>query len=130
MRRPVKVYTPLMRYEKVLFAIQDLELPFPVTYRQIGFFLTSLATMAIIVHLPGLQFLQSLWLLNYLAIPIGLTWFFTKFKLDGKSPHRYIWDYYQFKSSAGIYSRYEKAEKPAKYQYSSIVTYRKGDETK
>lgn len=129
MRKPVKVYTPLMRYEKILFAIQDLELPFPVTYRQIGFFFTSLAAMFLIIHLPGLGFLQSSWLINYIAIPCGLTWFFTKFKLDGKSPHRYIWDYFMFKQSAGIYNRYQKADTPDKYEYKTVVTYRhKGDE--
>lgn len=126
MQKPVKVYTPLMRYEKILFAINDLELPFPVTFRQIGFFFASLIGMIIMVNLPGLGFMKPWWLINFAVIPIGLTWFFTKFKLDGKAPHIYIWDYIQFQTSSRVYNRYEKADSPKIYQYKSVVTYRKG----
>lgn len=130
MKKSVKVYTPLMRYDKILFAIQDLELPVPVTYRQIGFFFGTLAFMMIFVHLPGLGFLQSSWLINYIGIPIAATWFFTKFKLDGKMPLLYIYDYLRFKLFGGIYNRYEKVDTPDKYQYASVITYRnKGDES-
>ncbi|SRR6476620_4846968 len=130
MKKPVKVYTPLMRYDKILFAIQDLELPFPVTYRQIGFFFGTLLFMILFVHLPGLGFLESSWLINYVAIPIAATWFFTKFKLDGKAPLRYIHDYIRFKLMMGIYNRYEKIDTPDQYKYTTVVTYRnKGDES-
>lgn len=118
-----------MRYEKILFAIQDLELPFPVTYRQIGFFFTSFAAMFLISRLPGLGFMKSAWLIYYIAIPGAITWFLTRFKLDGKSPHRYIWDLFLFKQSAGTYNRYEKTDKAEIYKYNTVITYRhKGDE--
>lgn len=129
MIKPVKIYTPLLRYERILFAILDLELPFPVTYRQIGFFFTSLGGIFLLVHMPIFNLMKSWWLINYIFFPFCLTWFFTKFKLDGKSPHQYIWDYIWFKQSAGIYNRYEKAEKPANYQYKTVVTYRREEDT-
>lgn len=129
MRKTVKVYTPLVRYEKILFAIQDFVLPVPVSYRQIGFFVSAYVFMFILVHLPLFNFMQEAWGLNYVVIPVAAAWFFTKFKLDGKAPHRFIWDYCLFLSSSAIYNRYEKAKKPEKYRYKTAVTYRKGDDT-
>lgn len=126
MRKQVKVYTPLVRYERILYSLLDVELPFPVSFRQIGFFASSLLAMVILVKLPGFGFMESWWLINYVAIPVGLTWFFTKFKLDGKAPHIFLLNFIQYQLSAKTYSKYEKAEKPAKYQYKTNVTYRKG----
>ena len=129
MRKQVKVYTPLVRYERIQYAILDVELPFPVTFKQLGFFFSSLAFMIIFVHLPGFGFMESWWLINYAVIPFGLTWFFTKFKMDGKSPHIYLLNYMQYQISAKTYSKYEKASAHAKYQYKTNVTYRKGDDS-
>ena len=127
MHKPVKVYTPLMRFEKMLFAIQDVKLPIPMTQRQIIIFGGSCLALIIFINLPGLRFMKQYWLIDA-VIPIAITWFLTKFKFDGKMPHIYARDYLLYKLSSGIYNRYEKVEKPAKYRYKGVVTYRKGEE--
>lgn len=128
-QKPVKVYTPLMRYDKILFALLDVELPFPVTFRQIGFFFSSILGMFIVSHLPGLGFLQSYMLITYGLIPVALTLFFTKFKLDGKPPYIFILDYFLYQMKTGVFNRYEKIEEPDEYRYTSKITYRKGVDT-
>ncbi|MEP9408623.1 TcpE family conjugal transfer membrane protein [Peribacillus frigoritolerans] len=129
MRKQVKVYTPLMRFEKTLYAILDWNLPIPVTFKQFGFWVASLFFVIILSFMPGLGFIQSWWFMNFVVIPIALAWFLTKFKMDGKAPHIYVLNLIQYLISPRIYSRYEKASAPAKYQYKTNVTYRKGDDS-
>ena len=41
----IKSYTTIWNVEKVLYAINDLNLPIPITYTQIKFFVLTLALM-------------------------------------------------------------------------------------
>lgn len=127
MKKPVKVFSPILKYERVLYSILNIRLPTPVPFKQVGFWIGSLIFMFIFLRLPGLGFLQAWPLLNYGFIPIALSVFFTKFKLDGKSPHIFLLDFLLYQLSPKTYNKYEKADTPAIYQYKTPVTYRKGD---
>ena len=128
MRRQVKVYTPLMKYERHLYTIQDVQLWRPVTYQQLGFFGSGLGGMLVLSFLPGLSFIANNWILSFIIIPVAFSLFMTKFKLDGKMPHTYLWDFILFRLNAGVFNRYQPIEKPNKYKYATVITYRRGDD--
>lgn len=125
--KQTKVYSPLMRFEKYLFAIEDIRLPVPVTLRQVGIFFTTLGVVWVLGRLPILGGIINgpLLVLSYLAVPIASMIFFTKANIDGKPPFAFILSmlYHQF--TKGIYHRYKRMDKPAKYKYSTPITYRK-----
>nr|MDH3116524.1 TcpE family conjugal transfer membrane protein [Bacillus subtilis] len=64
----LRTYNSVWKVEKVLYAIQDIPLPIPVTYRQIGFFAGGMALVWVLDHFPPLS-LIDLWLVEYIFLP-------------------------------------------------------------
>lgn len=127
--RPTKVYTPLMRFEKYLFSIEDVRLPFPATYRQIGIFLSTMGIVWVLGQLPLLSTLINgkFIVVSYLVVPWAAMWYFTKMNIDGKPPLIFVIDMISYQFSKGTYSRYKRLEKPDQYKYTTPITYRKGE---
>lgn len=120
----LRTYNSVWKVEKVLYAIQDVPLPIPVTYRQIGFFAGGMALVWVLDHFPPLS-LIDLWLVEYIFLPGLMAWFFTKQLLDGKAPHRFLLRVVDYHLSPHHYNRYKEisdAKKP--YKYASKVSYR------
>ncbi len=81
-----KSYTSIWSVEKMIYAINDFHLPFPVTFQQIAVFLLTLFVM---------MFVPNVWLLGnvfirYGAIPIGVAWGLSQKTFDGKRPLNFI----------------------------------------
>lgn len=127
--KPTKVYTPLMRFDKYLFALEDIPLPVPVTYRQIGIFSFSLGAMVILGQIPIVENLINgkLFILSYIGFPIFATWYFTKTNIDGKPPMTFVIDWIAYQFTKGKFNRYERIEKASKYKYTTAITFRKGE---
>ncbi|RHH53645.1 conjugal transfer protein [Enterococcus casseliflavus] len=87
--KKIKSYTNIWNVEKVLYAINDVKLPFPVTFSQMAWLVGSLLTVMFLGDLPPLSFLHGV-LLKYVGIPVGLTWFMSQKTFDGKRPYRFI----------------------------------------
>ena len=73
--KKIRSYTSIWNVEKVLYAINDVNLPFPVTFTQITWFVLSMIEGAF---------------LKYFGIPVALTWFMSQKTFDGKKPYSYI----------------------------------------
>ncbi|EKD8217471.1 conjugal transfer protein [Listeria innocua] len=87
--KKLKSYTNIWSVEKVIYAINDFKLPFPITFSQMAWFVCSLFTIILLADLPPLSFIEGA-LLKYLGIPVGLTWFMSQKTFDGKKPYRFI----------------------------------------
>lgn len=87
--KKIKSYTNIWNVEKVLYAINDVKLPFPVTFSQMAWLVGSLLTVMFLGDLPPLSLLHGV-LLKYVGIPVGLTWFMSQKTFDGKRPYRFI----------------------------------------
>lgn len=87
--KKLKSYTIIWSVEKVIYAINDFKLPFPITFSQMAWFVCSLFTVMFLGDIPPLSFIDGA-LLKYLGIPIGLTWFMSQKTFDGKKPYRFI----------------------------------------
>lgn len=120
----LRTYNSVWKVEKVLYGIQDIPLPIPLTYRQIGFFIGGEFIVWILNHFPPLSYLHF-GLIEYVFLPGLFTWFFTKQLLDGKAPHRFFLRVAFYHLSPHIRNRYKEvshAKQP--YRFSSPVSYR------
>ena len=73
----LRTYNSVWKVEKVLYGIQDIPLPIPLTYKQIGFFSGGVFIVWILNQFPPLSLLD-LSLVEYIFLPGFFTWFFTK----------------------------------------------------
>lgn len=87
--KKLKSYTSIWSVEKVIYAINDFKLPFPVTFSQMAWFVGSLFFVIFLSHIPPLSLIEGT-LLKYIGIPVGLTWFMSRKTFDGKKPYRFI----------------------------------------
>ncbi|MDM5205409.1 TcpE family conjugal transfer membrane protein [Cytobacillus kochii] len=121
----LRTYNSVWKVEKVLYGVQDIPLPIPVTYRQIGFFAGGVALVWFLNKFPPLS-LIDLGLIEYIFLPGLFAWFFTKQLLDGKAPHRFFYRAAQHHLSPHRINRYkEVSEVKAPYKYKSSISYRK-----
>ncbi|MGX1195941.1 conjugal transfer protein [Metabacillus sp. SLBN-84] len=120
----LRTYNSVWKVEKVLYGIQDIPLPIPLTYRQIGFFAGGVFVVWVLNHFPPLSLLQ-LGLVEYLFLPGVFAWFFTKQLLDGKAPHRFFMSATRYFMSPHHMNRYkEVSDRKRPYQYEGKTGYR------
>ena len=87
--KKIKSYTGIWNVEKVLYAINDFTLPFPVTFTQITWFVITEFTVILLGDLPPLSLIEGAFL-KYFGIPVANTWFKIKNNIDGKKPNSYL----------------------------------------
>ncbi|PPA68689.1 conjugal transfer protein [Jeotgalibacillus proteolyticus] len=120
----LRTYNSVWKVEKVLYGIQDIPLPIPLSYRQLGFFAGGIILVWMLNHFPPLS-LIDLALIEYIFLPGLFAWFFTKQLLDGKEPHRFLVSVVQFHLSPNYRNRYKEVSDVKKpYQYTGKVGYR------
>ncbi|EPC79977.1 tcpE family protein [Lacticaseibacillus paracasei subsp. paracasei Lpp221] len=119
--KKVRSYTSIWSVEKVLYAINDLQLPFPITFTQMTWFIVSLFTVMLLGDLPPLSFIDGAFL-KYVGIPAGLTWFMSQKTFDNKKPLGFLRSVINY----AIAPKLTYAGKPVKSQkekQSAAVTY-------
>lgn len=75
--------------EKVLYSINDFQLPFPVTFTQMAWFVITLFAVMILGDIPPFSLIEGAFL-KYFGIPVGLTWFMSQKTFDGKKPYGFL----------------------------------------
>ena len=87
--KKLKSYTRIRSVGKVIYAINEFRLPFPVTFNQMSWFVLSLLLVMLLGNLPPLSLINGA-LLKYVGIPVGLTWFMSQKTFDGKKPYSFL----------------------------------------
>ena len=85
----LKSYTDIWNVEHVLYGLNDLKLPFPVTYSQIAWFVIALMLALFLNKYPPLCMIENE-LLKYLVVPFAFTWLMSRKTFDGKKPYRFF----------------------------------------
>ena len=80
--KKIKSYTGIWNVEKVLYAINDFNLPFPVTFTQITWFVITEFLIILFGDIPPLSMIEGAFL-KYFGIPVALTWFMSQKTFDG-----------------------------------------------
>ena len=86
--KQVKSYTSIWNVEKVIHAIGDINLLFPVTITQIGYFAGSAVVCFMVRSLPPFVYIKST--VIWIAICIGIAYLMSKKSFDGKNPYRFL----------------------------------------
>lgn len=113
--KKIKSYTSIWSVEKVIYAINDLQLPFPITFTQMTWFIVSLFLVILFGSLPPLSMIDGA-LLKYLGIPVALTWFMSQKTFDGKKPHGFLKSILTYMVKAKV----TYADKPVKLQKQTV----------
>ncbi|HBG5346134.1 TPA: conjugal transfer protein [Clostridioides difficile] len=118
--KKIRSYTSIWNVEKIIYAINDLQLPFPITFTQMTWFIVSLLVVVMFGSIPPLSLIDGA-LLKYVGIPVGLTWFMSQKTFDGKKPYGFL------KSILTYYIRTKttyagKAVKLQKQQFNEAIT--------
>lgn len=87
--KKIRSFTSIWSVEKIIYAISDIDLPFPVTMSQMGWFVITLLVMIFLGDKPPLSFISSS-LIKYAAIPIAVAYFMNAKSFDGKKPLSYF----------------------------------------
>ena len=72
--KKIKSYTSIWSVEKVIYAINDFQLPFPLTFSQMAWFVVSLFVVILFGELPPFSLIDGAFL-KYFGIPVAFTWF-------------------------------------------------------
>jgi len=81
--RKVRSFTGIWRVQKILYAVGDKSLPFPLPFAWIAWFVVTLAVMLLFGG-----FLSGLW--RYAVIPIGVATVMGRLTFEGKRPDRFL----------------------------------------
>lgn len=87
--KKVKSYTGIWNVEKVLYSINDFNLPFPITFSQMAWFVLTEFVIILFADLPPLNLIEGAFL-KYFGIPVALTWFMSQKTFDGKKPYSFL----------------------------------------
>ena len=87
--KKIRSYTSIWSVEKVIYAINDFQLPFPITFTQMAWFVVSLFAVIVFAELPPLNMIDGAFL-KYFGIPVAVTWFMSQKTFDGKKPYGFL----------------------------------------
>ena len=87
--KKIKSYTSIWSVEKVIYAINDFQLPFPLTFSQMAWLVMALFVVILFGELPPLSMIDGVFLI-YFGIPVAITWFVSQKTFDGKKPFGFL----------------------------------------
>ncbi|MGL9747370.1 conjugal transfer protein [Enterococcus sp. DIV0170] len=123
--KKIRSYTSIWNVEKVIYAINDLKLPFPVSFNQMAWFVLTLFIVIVFGNLPPLSLINGA-LLKYLGIPAGIAWFMSQKSFDGKKPIGFIKSICRYFTSPKITFNQKKVEDKSVVFQPSITYVRSG----
>lgn len=107
--KKIKSYTSIWNVEKVIYAINDMQLPFPVTVTQMTWFVMSILFIMLFGDLPPLSFIDGA-LLKYLGLPVAFTWFMSQKTFDGKKPYGFLKSVISYLLRSNVTYAYKKVQ--------------------
>ena len=87
--RELRTYTSLWGMEKRLYKFYDINLPYPVSVKQIGFFLGTLAPWVFLLNLIGVPF-SNPWYVVWIVPPFAVAYYANRPVAEGKQLFDYI----------------------------------------
>lgn len=87
--KKIKSYTGIWNVEKVIYSINDFNLPIPLTISQLSWGVSTLMIMIVCQNIPPFSWVDN-YLLKYFVIPIAITWLMSQKTFDGKKPYSYL----------------------------------------
>jgi len=121
-RLRIRTYRQVWHLEQVIYQIERVRLPFPVTFRQVGVFGAALLVMVVVSRVGVVGALSPV--LRYALIPGAVAWYLTSQRLDGKPPHRWIISMVRYWSAPKRLSRLQPMDETQRVRLAADVGYR------
>jgi len=119
----LRTYRQVWTQEQVIYQIERVRLPFPVSFSQAGVFAAAVLVMVLLSRLLLLSSVS--WVLRYAVIPGAVTWFLTKQRLDGKPPLRWLLSMLRYALSPKRLNRLRPmADQPGRLRFTGSIAYR------
>lgn len=122
-------YVILRTYENVwktpfkIYSIENFKLWVPINPWELLYFLFGLVVVFVLGRV--LPFINAIpFIIRYIAIPFGIMKFFTKIKLDGKQPHKFIFDFLVFKAGNKRLERFQAVNEIKRIKFTRVITFR------
>lgn len=87
--KKVRSYTSIWNVEKVIYAVNDMKLPIPLTFTQIKWLVVSFMGMLVFSQAPPFSWIENP-LIKFVAFPILVTWFMSQKSFDEKKPFSFL----------------------------------------
>lgn len=118
--KSIKTYTSIWNVDKVLYAIYDVPLPFPMTYSQIAWLVSTFILSIVLSNVFPFSLIENV-LLKNIALPIGITWLASQKTFDDKKPQNYLLSFVKFHLRGRTTAR-NKAVKLKNYMLNESIT--------
>ena len=119
----IHTYRQVWRQEHMIYQIEGVRLPFPLSLRQGGTFGVLVVCLAILSRIPGVELIPAA--IRYILIPGALTWFLTKQKLDGKPPLKWLASWLVYLFSVKRLNRFQTLKKWGNHRFTGQVAARR-----
>lgn len=116
----IKVFTKVWNVEKLVYRINDINLPFVVSTSQIKYFITSFMFFLIFGKLPIISLVSNS-VFNKIGLSILIALGLSKFKFDGKSPISFLKSVITYFNRGRLTTKGKKV-KVQKYTFNKTIT--------
>lgn len=126
----LKTYNEFWKMERILYKFEGFKLPFPITPRQFIFFIYGEVMVFILLKIPGINMIRNVPfaghpLMTFIVYPYFIMKYLSNKKLDGKAPHKYVWNMIIFLFfTSKKWECYKPIRKPFKEKLYFNVPYR------
>ena len=90
----IDTYEKAWKYEKKIYSISTVKLPFPINMSKAGYFGLGLALMWLLSRIPVFAMIPGV--MRYIIFPAGIVMFLTKITFDGKGPLAWLAGFFNF----------------------------------
>ena len=116
----IKVFTKVWNVEKLVYRINDINLPFVVSTSQIKYFITSFMFFLIFGKLPIISLVSNS-VFNKIGLSVLIALGLSKLKFDGKSPISFLKSVITYFNRGRLTTK-EKKVKVQKYTFNKTIT--------
>lgn len=85
----LKNYTSIWNVERMIYALGDYNLPKPMSFTQIAWFVCTWLAVVCFGKVPPLSMIDNM-IIKYLVIPGVVTWLMSQKTFDGKKPYSFL----------------------------------------
>jgi hypothetical protein len=120
----LRTYNSVWKIDRKIYSIEGLKLLFPVSINEVVYFgISIIISILLIKFVPFFDKLN--FVIKFIVVPFGLTKLLTTVKLDGKLPHKFMYDYIVFIASPKQYCRFKPIDSYKKIKFSTPILFRK-----
>lgn len=120
----LRTYSSVWKIDRKIYSFEGMKLIVPIVVNELSYLAASFIITYLLIRI--VPFFDRLhFIIKYIAIPYGLMKLFTSIKLDGKLPHKFMFDYALFMLNPKQYCRFQPVSVYKKMKFETPVLFRR-----